>query len=58
MKQTILLIVCILFTLVANAQKFFGRIIDEQSQPMPFANVVLLNPADSTFIVGTVSKLQ
>lgn len=56
MKQTILLIVFILFTLVANAQNFFGRIIDEQSQPMPFANVVLLNPADSTFIVGTVSK--
>ena len=33
-----------------------GRVIDEQSQPMPFVNVVLLNRADSAFIVGVVTK--
>ena len=33
-----------------------GRVIDEQSQPMPFANVALVNRADSAFIVGAVTK--
>lgn len=33
-----------------------GRVIDEQSQTMPFANVVLLNRADSAFIQGAVTK--
>ena len=33
-----------------------GRVIDEQSQPMLFVNVVLLNRADSAFIVGAVTK--
>ena len=38
------------------AQNITGRIIDEQSQPMPFANVVLVNRVDSTFIAGAVTK--
>ena len=33
-----------------------GRITNEQLQPMIFANVVLLNRADSAFIAGAVTK--
>jgi len=40
----------------AIAQNITGRIIDEQSQPMPFANVVLVNRTDSVFIAGAVTK--
>ena len=40
----------------AIAQNITGHIIDEQSQPMPFANVVLVNRVDSTFIAGAVTK--
>lgn len=34
----------------------WGRIIDEQSQPMAFANVVLINRTDSVFVSGAVTK--
>ena len=40
----------------AIAQNLTGRIIDEQSQPMSFANVVLVNRPDSAFVVGAVTK--
>lgn len=41
----------------ATAQVVFkGRITDERHQPVAFANAVLLNPTDSTFIEGAVSK--
>ena len=37
--------------MLAEAQgNITGRVIDEQSQPIPFVNVVLLNRADSAFI--------
>ena len=42
----------------AIAQNITGRIIDEQSRPMPFANVVLVNHADSAFIAGAVTKVD
>jgi hypothetical protein len=45
-----------LAAIASNAQGISGRVIDEQSQPMPFANVVLLNRTDSVFIVGAVTK--
>lgn len=41
---------------VAAQGNITGRVIDEQSQPIPFVNVVLLNRADSAFIMGTVTK--
>ena len=46
---------CLIAT-ASTAQGISGRVIDEQSQPMPFANVVLLNCTDSVFIVGAVTK--
>ena len=48
-------VMCLIAT-ASTAQGISGRVIDEQSQPMPFANVVLLNCTDSVFIVGAVTK--
>ena len=45
-----------LVAIVSNAQGISGRVIDEQSQPMPFANVVLVNRSDSAFVAGAVTK--
>ena len=39
-----------------ETQKVIGRVINEQGQPVEFANVALLLPADSTFINGGVSN--
>ena len=53
------IIITALFALVAmtgQAQEITGRVIDEQSQPMPFVNVVLLNRSDSAFVAGAVTK--
>ena len=33
-----------------------GTIVDEQNQPMPYANVALLSPRDSTLLSGGVSN--
>ena len=57
MKQIIITMLLAFTTTGAEAQgNITGRVIDEQSQPMPFVNVVLLNRADSAFIVGAVTK--
>ena len=45
-----------LVTMAGQGQEITGRVIDEQSQPMPFANVVLVNRTDSAFIAGAVTK--
>lgn len=37
------------------AQTVTGKLIDENSQPLPYANVVLLSLPDSTFVSGTIS---
>ena len=54
-KQVLISMMCLLAT-ATQAQNILGRIIDEQSQPMPFANVVLLSRADSAFVAGAVTK--
>ena len=46
-----------LVAIASTAQSIGGRIIDEQAQPMPFVNVVLVNRADSAFVAGTVTKM-
>ena len=56
MKRLILFSVMCLVAIASTAQGISGRVIDEQSQPMPFANVVLVNRADSVFIAGAVTK--
>ena len=37
------------------AQTVSGKLIDENSQPLPYANVVLLSLPDSAFVSGTIS---
>jgi len=37
------------------AQTVSGKLIDENKQPLPYANVVLLSLPDSTFVTGTVT---
>ena len=57
MKQIIItMLLAFTTTGVAAQGNITGRVIDEQSQPMLFVNVVLLNRADSAFIVGAVTK--
>lgn len=38
------------------AQGISGRVVNELSRPMQFANVVLINRTDSAFVSGAVSK--
>ena len=33
-----------------------GKVIDEQQQPVPYANIVLLSLPDSTFVAGSISN--
>ena len=47
-RRFLLLLAMLSATTFGIAQNITGRIIDEQSQPMPFANVVLVNRADSS----------
>ena len=55
-RRFLFLLAMLSATTFAIAQNITGRIIDEQSQPMPFANVVLVNCTDSTYIAGAVTK--
>ena len=56
MKRLILFSMMCLVAIASTAQGISGRVIDEQAQPMPFANVVLVSRADSAFIAGVVTK--
>ena len=53
MKLTLVLL-CVLLSVATYAQTLTGKIIDQQNQPVPFANVIALD-ADSVFINGNVS---
>ncbi len=55
MKKIVLFSMLCLVATAVKAQSINGRIIDEQSKPMAFTNVVLLNRADSAFIAGSVT---
>ena len=56
MKRLILFSMMCLVAIASTAQSISGRVTDEQTQPMPFANVVFLNRSDSAFIAGAVTK--
>lgn len=56
MRKSILVILCLFTVVLAKAQTISGRIVDEQAQPMAFANVVLLSRSDSAFVQGVVTK--
>ena len=55
-RRFLLLLAMLSAATFAIAQNITGRIIDEQSQPMPFANVVLVNRVDSAYVAGAVTK--
>lgn len=48
-------IVCFL-SITANAQTFKGKIVNALGEPLPYANICLLNQTDSSFVQGTVSN--
>ncbi len=56
------LFLALVFFIVSNSliaqQAITGRVMDENGQPMEYANVVLLHSNDSLFIAGTISDLQ
>ena len=54
-KFFLTLMMAMLAVVTAVAETFTGRVVDETQAPVPFANVVLLNANDSTFIVGTTT---
>ena len=56
MRKITFISIMYLVAIASNAQGINGRVIDEQAQPMPFANVVLVNRTDSAFIAGAVTK--
>lgn len=55
-KRIFILAICSLITITAMAERIHGRIVDADSHPLPYANIVLLAKADSTFVCGTISK--
>ena len=52
---SLFMLMCIFSSLEVSAQAINGKLIDENSQPLPYANVVLLSLPDSTFVTGIVS---
>ncbi|GLR16446.1 TonB-dependent receptor domain-containing protein [Portibacter lacus] len=60
MKNYFLLLFSILISLQVNAQQatIKGSIVDSENKAQEFANVLLLNPADSSLIKGVVSNFD
>ena len=55
MRRLLSLLIGCCVSLATFAQVYSGKIVDEKSQPLPYANVVLLSLPDSAFVTGTVS---
>ena len=55
MKRIQFFILSLAVAITATAATFTGTVVDELSRPFAFANVVLLNPADSAFVAGTMT---
>ena len=55
MRRIQFIILSLAVAITATAATFTGKVVDELSQPFAFANVVLLNPADSAFVAGTMT---
>ena len=58
-RRITFLCICLLATFALFALQaqtsITGKVVDEKSQPLPYANVVLLSLPDSAFVTGTVS---
>lgn len=55
LKTAWLLLASLTASIGLSAQAVSGKLIDENSQPLPYANVVLLSLPDSAFVGGTIS---
>lgn len=59
MKQFLLVILFMICSMgAAIAQSISGKVVDEKSNPLVGANVLLLSKADSTFLVGTTTDKE
>lgn len=54
-KVFLLALIGITLPVTLSAQTISGKLIDENSQPLSYANVVLLSLPDSAFVSGTIS---
>lgn len=55
MRSKLLFLGLLLTATQSFSQNISGRLIDEESKPVEFANIVLLSLPDSTFLQGTIS---
>lgn len=55
-KSTLCVALFLFIRFTVSAQAISGKIIDEQDQPVEFANIVLLSQQDSSFVQGTISQ--
>ena len=57
---SIVLVVTLFISMTAHAetQDWGGRVIDENAEPMPYVNVVLLSLPDSAFVQGATTDEQ
>ncbi len=54
-KKMIVTVLCLSAMTPMMAQSITGKVVDAKGEPLAFANVVLLNRADSAFVKGAVS---
>ena len=43
---------------IFSQQKISGRVLDEKKQAVSFANILILNPKDSSFVKGNVADVD
>ena len=56
MKRQLLMMLCLIGMAASiQAQAISGKLVDEQNQPLAYANVVLLSLPDSAFVSGAIS---
>ena len=55
MRKVLMVLVLALYISDVFAQSIKGKVIDEKSQPIAYATVLLLNKADSSFVKGVTS---
>ncbi len=55
MKKVLILLMLALCFSEVYAQNIRGKIVDDKSQPIAYATVILLDAKDSTFIKGIIS---
>ena len=54
-SKVIMMLMLLTASIHTYAQTISGRLVDEQNQPLQYANIVLLSLPDSTFVSGTIS---